>query len=55
MTIYMVISAVLCLIFIGVLGLIAFYVMNIIFTLIASIKANEGVDYRYPMTIRLIK
>jgi uncharacterized Tic20 family protein len=26
-----------------------------VFTIIASIKANEGVAYRYPITIRLIK
>jgi uncharacterized Tic20 family protein len=27
----------------------------LVFTIIASIKANEGVAYRYPVTIRLIK
>jgi uncharacterized Tic20 family protein len=27
----------------------------LIFTIIASIKANEGVAYRYPITLRLIK
>lgn len=27
----------------------------LVFTIIASIKANEGVTYRYPFTLRLIK
>jgi uncharacterized protein len=27
----------------------------LVFTIIASIKANEGVAYRYPITLRLIK
>ena len=27
----------------------------LVFTIIASIKANEGVKYRYPFTLRLIK
>jgi uncharacterized Tic20 family protein len=30
-------------------------VMNIILTIIAAIKANEGVTYRYPATMRFIK
>jgi len=36
---------------IGVLLFIAW----IVFTIIAAIKANEGVDYRYPFTLRLVK
>ena len=31
------------------------YVLDIVFVIIASIKANDGQLYRYPMTIRLIK
>ncbi|WP_425508339.1 DUF4870 domain-containing protein [Tahibacter amnicola] len=27
----------------------------LVFTIIATIKANEGVAYRYPLTLRLIK
>ena len=27
----------------------------LVFTIIAAIKANEGVRYRYPFTLRLIK
>ena len=45
----------------GVGGLIAFplYVIAaiawLVFTIIAAIKSNEGVAYRYPFAIRLIK
>nr|WP_246069676.1 DUF4870 domain-containing protein [Luteimonas lumbrici] len=27
----------------------------LVFTVIAAIKANDGVSYRYPMTLRLVK
>ena len=27
----------------------------LVFTIIAAIKANEGVAYRYPFTLRLVK
>lgn len=39
---------------IGIPGLIALVVVEVVFTIIASIKAGEGKAYRYPMTIRLI-
>ncbi len=31
------------------------YLLDIVFVIIASIKASEGKLYRYPLTIRLIK
>ena len=31
------------------------HLLNLIFVIIASVKASEGKLYRYPMTIRLIK
>jgi uncharacterized Tic20 family protein len=31
------------------------FIAWIVFTIIAAIKANEGVDYRYPFTLRLVK
>ena len=40
---------------IGFAFLVILYVMNIILTIIAAIKANEGVTYRYPLTMRFIK
>ena len=55
MLIYVIISAILTLILIGFAFLVILYVMNIILTIIAAIKANEGVTYRYPLTMRFIK
>ncbi len=50
-----VVSAVLAIILIGgVLGL-AIWVANIILCILAAVKANEGVAYRYPFALRLIK
>ena len=55
MLIYVIISAILTLLIIGFVFLAILYVMNIILTIIAAIKANEGVTYRYPLTMRFIK
>lgn len=53
------IAAVVCvmLIFavIGVLLLPVLGLVWLIFTIIAGVKANDGVAYRYPLTIRFIK
>ncbi|MBS0193256.1 MAG: DUF4870 domain-containing protein [Proteobacteria bacterium] len=35
--------------------MLAIALYALVFTIIASIKANEGVAYRYPITLRLIK
>ena len=40
---------------IGILIIPVIGVLWLIFTIIASIKASEGVSYRYPFAIRLIK
>lgn len=55
MTIYAAVAAVLVLIAIGIPLLFAILVFDIIQVIIASIRANEGIAYRYPLTIRLIK
>jgi uncharacterized Tic20 family protein len=55
MTIYMVISFLLMFIFIGFFMIIAVMVINIVYTIIAAIKASEGTSYTYPFTIRFIK
>lgn len=39
---------------IGIPGLIALGIAELVFAIIASIQAGEGKPYRYPMTIRLI-
>ncbi len=50
-----VVSWILTCILIGFLGVIAAYLMAIIFGIIAGIKANEGQLYRYPASISIIK
>ena len=55
MLIYIIISGILTLILIGFAFLVILYVLNIILTIIAAIKANEGVTYRYPLTMRFVK
>ena len=55
MTIYGAVSAILVLILIGIPLLIAVGVVDIVFIIIASIRANNGEKYRYPITIRFIK
>lgn len=55
MTVYAIICFVLVFILVGFFMLAALYVVNIIFTIIAAIKSNDGISYRYPLTIRLVK
>lgn len=55
MTIYLAISVVLMVIFIGFFMVIALMILNIVYTIIAAIKASEGTSYTYPFTIRFIK
>jgi len=40
--------------FIGIIALIGFF-LEIVFIITASIKANKGETYSYPLTIRFIK
>ena len=49
------ISGVLCLILVGFLLLFALWAYGIAMTIVASMKANEGIRYQYPFTLRLIK
>ena len=54
MLIYDVIAGILCIFLIGIPILIALWLMNTIFVIIASIRASEGKFYRYPITIRFL-
>ncbi len=53
--IYAAVSAVLILVLIGVALLIIVGLFNLICVIIASVKANNGEEYHYPLTIRFIK
>lgn len=46
---------VLTIILIGPLISMATWIVSLIFSIIAGMKANEGVAYRYPFALRLIK
>jgi len=54
LTIYAIASGILLFLLIGFLLLPIIYIGGIVLTIIATIKANEGQYYRYPLTIRLI-
>jgi len=55
MTIYGLISAVLTFICVGFFLLAAVVIVDLVFLLIAAVKANNGHHYRYPLSIRFIK
>ena len=55
MTIYGLISVVLFAICIGPFLLAAVGIVDLVFLLIAAVKANNGQSYRYPLTIRFVK
>ncbi|WP_246193419.1 DUF4870 domain-containing protein [Pseudoxanthomonas suwonensis] len=50
-----VVSGLLTIILIGFLLLFAVGLAWLVLSIIAAIKANEGVAYRYPFTLRLVK
>ena len=54
MLIYDAVAGILCIILIGIPILIALWIMNTVFVIIASIRASEGKFYRYPITIRFL-
>ncbi|MCK8045078.1 DUF4870 domain-containing protein [Shewanella sp. 1CM18E] len=53
--IYVSISAILMFIGIGFILLALLAIADIVFTVIAAIKASEGKSYQYPLTINFIK
>ncbi len=55
MLIAVIVSAILCFVLIGFLMLGVVLIFQIVVVIIASIKANDGIKYRYPYTIRFIK
>lgn len=51
---YQLVGILLCFIFIGIPLLIVLLCFQVIFTIVASIKASKGEYYRYPLTIRFL-
>ncbi|MEY2498664.1 MAG: uncharacterized protein QOD12_2220 [Verrucomicrobiota bacterium] len=54
MLIYNVIAGILCLLVIGFALLAVLHILNVVFVIIAALRASEGQMYRYPLTLRLI-
>ncbi|MEW6353869.1 MAG: DUF4870 domain-containing protein [Pseudomonadota bacterium] len=49
------VSMVLLVILVGALLLLAVFIINVVFCIIAALKASEGIRYRYPFALRLLK
>lgn len=54
MTIALAVAAVSLFLVVGIILLPAVWLFDVIVTIIAAVKANEGVAYRYPLCIRFI-
>ena len=54
MLIYNLVAGVLCLVLIGFALLAVLHILNVVFVIIAGLRASEGQMYRYPLTIRLL-
>ena len=52
--IYAIVSAILIIVLIGLVLLPAVGILWLVFTIIGSVKASNGEDYRYPLTIRMV-
>ena len=50
-----IIGYILTIVFIGALIILAVYVLRIVFSILAFLKAKDGIPYRYPFALRLIK
>ena len=50
-----IVSVLLIAVCIGIVMLIAVGTFDLVFCIVACVKANEGKDYRYPVSIRFIK
>jgi uncharacterized protein len=55
LVIYAIASALLIVVVVGIFLLIALGIFAIVMVIIATIRANEGQRFRYPLTIRFLK
>jgi uncharacterized Tic20 family protein len=54
-TLYTLIAFLLCFVVVGFVLLPLLLLLHVILTIIASVRASDGLPYRYPLTLRLIK
>ena len=55
LTLYAIVAAILIFVLIGIPLLFVLGIGWLVLMIMAAIKANEGVSYRYPLTLRFIK
>jgi len=55
MAIYGIVAALLCLVAIGVILLLGLVVFDVVMTVKACIKANDGESFAYPYSLQLVK
>ncbi len=55
LTIYALVAAILIFVLVGIPLLFVLGIGWLILMILAAIKANEGISYRYPLTLRFIK
>ena len=55
MTLYFILSVLLCFILVGFLLVVPVVLANLIFTILAAVKTSDGEKYRYPFAIRFFK
>ena len=53
--IYLIVCVPLLFIFIGIIGIAVLLILNLVFVIIAAIKANDGVVWQYPLSIKFFK
>ena len=53
-TLYLLISIALCFVIIGIILLPILGIFWLVATIIAAVRSNEGVSYRYPLCIRFV-
>jgi uncharacterized Tic20 family protein len=54
-TIYVAVAGILCFVLIGFLILPVIFILWVVFMVIGAVKAGNGEEYKYPMTIRLLQ
>ena len=55
MTIWMIISGILVIIVIGLFALIALGLLDLIITIVAAVKSNNGERFKYPLSLEILK
>ena len=55
MTLWVIASAILVLLVIGIFALIALGILNLILIIVASVKSNKGERFKYPLSIEFIR